>query len=131
MALLCARGAPPGETAVWDPAELWDYALHRLRPGVVGADAAHHRRRRRRRRGAGLPRGRRDVLVEPEDVVRVVAGLDRREPVPRRARVGRADALLALVAEEAGVRGRVALAQLAREAGDPRLRGSAAPRGAA
>ena len=59
-----------------------------------------------RRRAARAPRvrlvdRRRDVLVQPEDVVRVVRGLDRRQPLPRRARVGGADALLALVAEEA------------------------------
>jgi len=47
--------------------------------------------------------GRRDVLVEPEEVGWIVATLDRPEPVPGRPGVGHADACLALVAEEVDV----------------------------
>jgi hypothetical protein len=47
----------------------------------------------------------RDVLVQAEDVSRVVAGLDRREALPGLSRVGDSDALRALVAEEADVVG--------------------------
>src|SRR5918998_4092563 len=55
-------------------------------------------------------RCRRDVLVEPEEVVRVVAGLDRGEAVPGGAGVRGANARGALVAHEADVGAVLALA---------------------
>src|SRR5215211_4481958 len=61
------------------------------------------------------------VLVEPEKVHRVVATLDRSEPVPGRTRVGLADPPLALIAEKADVRTAVTLAQRRREVGYPVL----------
>src|ERR671910_551166 len=61
------------------------------------------------------------VLVEPEDVCGVVAALDLNEPLPGRARVGRADSRFALVAEEVDVHARVALLQRRREPRDPVL----------
>src|SRR5919107_2632682 len=39
--------------------------------------------------------GWRDVLIEPEEVRRIVAALDRNEPLPRRARIGLSNPLLA------------------------------------
>jgi hypothetical protein len=63
-----------------------------------------------------LLEGRRDVVIEPEEVLRVVAALDLDEPLEGRARVGLADARLALLVEEAYVRAAVALAQRRREA---------------
>src|SRR5918998_4458166 len=57
-----------------------------------------------------LSRRRRDVLIEPEEVRRVVATLDRGEPIPGRPRVGLADPPLALVAEKVDVHTRVTLA---------------------
>ena len=62
----------------------------------------------------------RDVLVEAEEVVRVVARLDRARAGPRSFRVGRADARLALVAEEVDVRAGVALLQRRGEVASPR-----------
>src|SRR4029453_11768911 len=63
---------------------------------------------------------RRDVLVEPKQVARVVPALDRREPLPRGTGVGVADPLVSLVPEEADVRALVLLTQRVGEAGDPR-----------
>ena len=95
---------------------------------LVGLAAAAPRRPERPRPGPRRTRGRHnthgelaelvaasrggagwDVLVEPEEVVRVVLRLDRGEPVPGRAGIGRTDARLALVAEEVDVRAGVAL----------------------
>ena len=76
--------------------------------------------RRLEREAAGLA-GRRDVLVRAEQVVRVVAALDRAEPLPRRAGIRRADAFLALVGEEVDVRARVSLPQRVDRALDPGL----------
>src|SRR5829696_5429317 len=61
------------------------------------------------------------VLVEPEEVCGVVATLDLNEPLPGRARIGRADPRFALVAEEVDVHARVALLQRRREPRDPVL----------
>src|SRR4029453_6819022 len=65
--------------------------------------------------------GGRDVLVEPEEVVRVVLRLDRPQPLPRRAGVGGTDARLTLVGEEVHVRAGVTVPERIREVGDPRL----------
>src|SRR4051795_1756186 len=62
----------------------------------------------------------RDVLVEPEQVVGVVGGLHRRQPLPRRAGVRRVDALRALVGEQARVGSGVAVVQLGGEPAGPR-----------
>src|SRR5262245_29899126 len=66
-----------------------------------------------------IPARRWDVVVEPEEVGRVVTTLDRPQPLPCRPWVGRADPRLALVAEEADVRPGVILAQRRREGRDP------------
>jgi hypothetical protein len=71
-------------------------------------------------RSMALPRGRRDVLVAPEQVRRVVAGLDLPEPVPRRPGVGFADPRLAVETQEVDVRAVVLLLEAAGEALDPR-----------
>ena len=69
-----------------------------MRPPMIpsrGGCASRSARRRtlpRQRRPAGTSGARRDVLVEPEEVGRVVAPLDVGQPVPRRARVGGAHA---------------------------------------
>src|SRR4029450_14124692 len=57
----------------------------------------------------------RDVLVAMEQVGRVVAGLDRRQPLPGRSRVGLAEPLLALVDHEADLGARVPLLPRRRE----------------
>src|SRR4029453_15934185 len=46
---------------------------------------------------------RRDVVVEPKEVVRVVAALQLAEPIPGRARVGSANRRLVLLPEEPDV----------------------------
>jgi hypothetical protein len=48
--------------------------------------------------------GRRNILVEPEQVVRVVASLDFSEPFPGRSGVGIADPSLAFISQEVYVR---------------------------
>src|SRR4051794_19868668 len=81
-----------------------------------------HRLCERRNRAPGatrVPWGR-DVLVEPEHVVRVIDGLHHGQAVPRRAGVRGTYPLLALVAEEAGVGAAVAVLELGGEPGDPR-----------
>src|SRR5581483_11167380 len=55
----------------------------------------------------GRALGRRDVLVDPEDVARVVAALQRLQATVLLGAVGLADALLALVAEEIHVDARL------------------------
>src|SRR3954465_9855978 len=50
-----------------------------------------------------LPSLRADVLVQVEDVVRVIGGLEGRQPGELRRRVRAADTLLALVAERVDV----------------------------
>src|SRR5262249_61836979 len=61
---------------------------------------------------------RRDVLVEAEQVVRVVPPLDLPEERPRLARIRRAHALRTLVADEVDVRGVIGAERL-RETVDP------------
>jgi hypothetical protein len=65
------------------------------------------------------PLRRRDVLVEAEEVVRVVAALQLAEAGPGGAGIGRADRRLVLVAEEADVAACAVLAEGVGEAGDP------------
>ena len=86
------------------------------RPRALPARVGAERQDDRGDRGGGGRdlAGRRDVLVQPEEVVRVVLRLDLRQPVPGRARVGGAHPVLALVAEEADVRAVVVLQQLRR-----------------
>src|SRR5688500_3734166 len=81
----------------------------------AGPIAAHACGRSAHARASTAVLLRRDVLVEPEDVVGVVLGLDGRQPVPRRARVGGANPLLAFVADEAGVRAGVAVVERGRK----------------
>src|SRR6266511_1762718 len=69
----------------------------------------------------GVTFGRRDVLVAVEQVGRVVATLDRRQPLPGRPRVGLADARRALVAQEVDVRAGVTVSQRRGEPVDPGL----------
>src|SRR5690606_2346094 len=64
---------------------------------------------------------RRNVLVQPEKVLRVVAPLDGDQPLPCRSRVGVARARRAFVAEEVHVGSRIALAQRLRKRRHPRL----------
>src|SRR5215212_1895251 len=66
-------------------------------------------------------RARPYVLIEPEQVRRIVATLDLSEPLQCWAWVGFADAPLALIAEEANIRSVVTLAQGGRKVGDPGL----------
>src|SRR5258705_1701520 len=65
--------------------------------------------------------GWRDVLVDPEQVGRVVATLYSAEPVPRLSRIRRTDARLALIDEKVHVCAIVALLQRGHKAIDPRL----------
>src|SRR5688572_21098377 len=69
----------------------------------------------------GLLLGGRDVVVDAEEVGRVVAGLDLPQAVPGRARVGRAVSCLAFVADEVDVHAIVPLVQRRREVCDPLL----------
>src|SRR3712207_4924590 len=71
--------------------------------------------------GRSTPVRRRDVLVEPEEVRRVVAALDLGEPMPDRSRVGFTHPPLPLVAEKVDVHSRTTLVQGRREVGDPPL----------
>src|SRR5918992_4172795 len=68
-----------------------------------------------------IPGRRPDILIEPEEIGRIVAALDNREPLPGRPRVGLADPCLALLAEEADVRTALTMAQGGGEVGDPGL----------
>src|SRR3990170_5267428 len=65
--------------------------------------------------------GRPDVLVEPEEVGRIVAGLDPRQPVPGGSGVGLADTRFAFVTQKVDVRSIVPLAQRSGEIRDPCL----------
>jgi hypothetical protein len=72
------------------------------------------------RLGPASPDRRRNVLVQPEQVLGVVAALDLGQASPRRSRVGGAHAVLALVAEEADVRAVGSRREPLREAEHPR-----------
>src|SRR5215204_6472852 len=64
---------------------------------------------------------RRDILVEPEEVGGVIAMLDLSESIPGRLRIGLANPLLALLAQEAHIRTTLTLTQSRREVAYPRL----------
>src|SRR5918994_3019972 len=64
---------------------------------------------------------RRDVLVEPEDIARVIATLDLSEPIPGRLGIGLAEPILALLAQEAHVSTALILTQSRCEIAYPRL----------
>src|SRR2546422_4742014 len=69
---------------------------------------------------SALASGGRDVLVQPEEVLGVVAALDLGQPVVGSARVGGADPRLALVAEEVDVGAAVGLQNRAQQLPHPR-----------
>jgi hypothetical protein len=69
----------------------------------------------------GVVDRRRDVVVAPQEVGRVVARLDHREAVPGRPRVGVARSRLAHVAEEVDLGSGVPLLRGSGEAGSPGL----------
>jgi hypothetical protein len=64
---------------------------------------------------------RRDVLVEPEQVGRVVASLDRPEPLPDRSWVGSSNSPMTLVPRKVHVRASVLLLQGRGKVRDPGL----------
>src|SRR5207247_697740 len=78
------------------------------------------RRRVLRRASGAEPALRRDVLIQPEEVARVVAALDVDEPIVRLSWVCGMDPLRAVAREEVHVRAAVALTQRAADARDPR-----------
>src|SRR5918995_1379759 len=69
----------------------------------------------------GLVGGRGDVLVEAEQVGRVVASFDRGQPVPGPARVGLAEPGPAVVPQEVDIGAGVSLTQRSGEVADPGL----------
>src|SRR5574337_35035 len=63
--------------------------------------------------------GWRDVLVESEEVIGVVASFNLREPLPGPARIRCADTRLTLIRKKIDIRAGVALLQCRREIRDP------------
>src|SRR5690606_17588707 len=92
---------------------------HHVR-ALISTRGSHPRRAGRTFVLAYSGRRGRDVLVEPEEVVRVVHGLHRRQPLIGAVRIGRPHPLPALVGEEVHIRSPVALADGGGELRHPR-----------